>query len=1010
MTGKAPGPGVYSIASYRPFLDDLARGVLDLAAADEDPLALARMTVLLPTRRACRAMQDAFLRQTDGAPLVLPHLVPLGDVEEDELAMGEAGGPGADTDIPPAVPELRRRILLARELCTRPAGATAAPTVDQAADLAGELAAFLDQVQTERLELGALEELVPDDYAAHWQATLAFLRLLTDTWPEQLSAAGFIDPAERRNRLLAARARAWQEAPPHDPVIAAGTTGSIPATADLLAAVTGLPTGYVVLPGLDRVLDDVSWEGLEPSHPQFGLRLLLRRLDRARADVREWPIGGEGGGAARARLVSEALRPAVTTQAWHGERGAVAADALDGVVRIEARESQEEAGAIALVLREALETPARTAALVTPDRSLARRVAAILVRWGIAVDDSAGVPLAETSAGAFLRLVANVAHEGVAPVPLLAALKHPLAAGGMAPAEFRARVRELERLVLRGPRPAAGFAGLRAATERRAERETRPDRLAGLERALELVTQLEALFEPLVAAMEHRTSPVADILAAQVGVAQALAGSDAQSGVQRLWAGDAGEALANFVSELAEAVGALGPIEPIRFGALFDALLAGRVVRPRYGTHPRLAILGPLEARLQRFDVTVLGGMNEGTWPADADVDPWMGRGMRSDFGLPSPERRIGLAAHDFAQAFCAPTVVLSRAERVDGAPAMPSRWLTRLDVASKALGVAGGDAAHLAGRRYLEWWRMLDGPSERDTAVSARPRPTPPVAARPRRLSVTQIETWMRDPYAIYAKEVLGLDALRPLDENADAATYGTIVHRVLDRFLRELDPGPLPVDAESRLHALGMEMLAPFRAMPAVWTFWWPRFERIAGWFVTAETARRDTVVRTFTEADGEIVIDAPGGPFRLVARADRIDELAGGGSAIIDFKTGTTPRKNEITAGFAPQLPLEAAILKAGGFEGVPAADVGELAFWRLSGGREPGSIHDAADDPDAIADAALAGLERLVARFDDPATPYEARPRPDRAPKYSDYEHLARVREWSSLDGDDDGGMP
>jgi ATP-dependent helicase/nuclease subunit B len=1005
-----PPPGVYSIAPHRPFLDSLAARVLEMTAARDDPLALARITILLPTRRACRALQDAFLRASGGVPLVLPRLVPLGDVEEDEPFVSDASGMQDGGDCPPAVPELRRRILLARELQTRPVGCMT-PSVDQAADLAGELGRFLDQVQTERLGLDALESLVPEAYAAHWQETLGFLRVLTETWPAQLAEAEMIDPAERRNRLLAARARSWCEGPPGDPVIAAGSTGSIPATADLLATIAGLPRGYVVLPGLDRVLDEESWEALEPSHAQYGLHQLLERLGCRRADVREWPgdDATPASGPARARFVSEALRPAATTQAWHGERGMIGREALDGVVRIDAREAHEEAGAVATVLREALETPGRTAALVTPDRDLARRVAAILGRWNVTVDDSAGVPLSDTPAGTFLRLVLRVVHDAAAPVPLLALLKHPFAAHGGDPAAFRASVRALERFVLRGPRPARGFAGLRAVAARAVPRDGFEDQdAAAIARMRTLIDELEQTIAPLDDRYRRAAATLPDFLAAQVAVAEALAATDAQGGAQRLWTGEAGEALAAFVSDLMEAGAALGPVPAERYAALFDSLLAGRVVRPRFGTHLRLAILGPLEARLQRFDVTILGGLNEGTWPADADVDPWMGRAMRADYGLPAPERRIGLAAHDFAQAFCAETVVLTRAERVEGAPTMPSRWLTRLDVAGEALGLEAIAEPRRRGARYLEWWRTLDGPPESAPRVSARPRPTPPVAARPRRLSVTQIETWMRDPYAIYAREILGLRALPPLDQDADAATYGAIIHRVLDRFLAELAPGPLPADAAERLHGLGAEILAPYRNLPSVWTFWWPRFARIADWFLAVEGARRSEVVHTHTEVGGSISFDAPGGPFRLVARADRIDERADSGTAVIDFKTGAPPSKREVAAGFAPQLPLEAAILAAGGFDGVPPLPVRELAFWRLSGGREAGRVHDAADDPIAIAVEAMAGLRALVARFDDPATPYEARPRPSVAPRYSDYEHLARVREWASFDGADDGG--
>ena len=1019
-----PAPGLYSIPAHRPFLDDLAAAILDQVSASSDPLALSRITVLLPTRRACRAMQDGFQRLSDGAGLILPRLVPIGDIDEDELLLTDAPGADgvADENLPPAMPELRRRLLLAEELRARFADGDAPMAVDQAVELAAELGRLLDQVQTERLDFSAIDRLVPDDYAEHWQHTLSFLRLLTETWPERLATEAAVDPAQRRNLVLAARLEAWRTRPPADPVIAAGSTGSIPATADLLALIADLPSGFVVLPGLDRVLGEEAWRALDATHPQFGLHQLLDRLGRTRAEVGEWPSSGaheDGAGPARLRLVSEALRPAATTESWRDERGTVDADALSGVTLIEAREPHEEAGAIALALREVLEVPDNTAALVTPDRGLARRVAAALNRWDIVIDDSAGTPLLDTPAGAFLRAVVRMVHEDFSPVALLSSLKHPLAAGGMPTVTFRTVVRALERIVLRGPRPVPGVEGLRAAALRVRESQNSSDRklLAEpetWETIFKLIDLLDTAAAPLAEIWAVRETGLPALIGGHVALAEALAASDGEAGAVRLWAGEDGEALAGFVAELATHGAGTGAIPPDRYAALFDALLAGRVVRPRFGAHPRLSILGPLEARLQRHDVMVLAGLNEGIWPGEADVDPWMSRPMRADFGLAPPERRIGLSAHDFVQGFCARTVVLSRSERVEGAPAVPSRWLTRLDVAAEALAVSGGAQMRARGDAYLDWWRELQSAGVGmcvDAGVGqagGRPRPVPPVEARPRSLSVTQIETWMRDPYSIYAREVLQLEALPPLDQTVDAATYGTLIHRVFDRFLQAYPEGPLPADAQDRLLETGEDVLGPYHSLPAVWMFWWPRFTRMADWFLTTEASRRAGLVRTYAEVRGRMVIDTPGKPFVLRARADRIDELAGGGLAVIDFKTGAPPSKKEVAAGFAPQLSLEAAILARGGFEGVPAGDIRELAFWRLSGGREAGKVHPAADDPSGIAQEAYDGLRALVEKFDDPTTAYEARPGPKQAPKYSDYEHLARVREWASLgDGGGDG---
>lgn len=976
IAAPPPARNVYTIPAGAPFLDTLAQGLLD--EAGQEPLALARQTILLPTRRACRALREAFLRLSDGRPLLLPRMLPLGEVDEDELALGEGEAAGPVLELPPAVPDLHRQLLLARLIMAMGGGrGGASPTLEQAARLAAELARLLDQVQTEGLSFDRLATLVPADYAAHWQITLDFLGILTEHWPAILGQQGFIDPAARRNLLLRAQAEAWRAHPPAQPVIAAGSTGSIPATADLLTVVAGLPNGRLVLPGLDQDLDEDSWEAIEPTHPQFGVKQLLARLDVGRRAVRPWPVGGDGSGPRR-MLAREIMRPSATTDVWRALAAAEGAAMVDGLTRLDCPGPREEAGAIALMMREVLETEGRTAALVTPDRGLARRVAAELGRWGIVIDDSAGRPLSLCPPGVFLRLTAAMVAEEFAPHATLAALKHPLAAGGLSAGRFRARVRSLERKALRGPRPAAGLGGLRQAV--------------GDERLASWLAGMEAAAEPFTRLMARASAPLADLLRAHVAFAEWLAADDQWQGASRLWKGDAGEAAALFVGELADSAGVLDAVTPTQYPGLLDDLMAARVVRPAWGGHPRLHIWGPLEARMQSADRLILGGLNEGTWPAEAAADPWMSRPMREAFGLPLPERRIGLSAHDFAQALCAPEVVLTRAVRVDGTPTVPSRWLLRMDAVLKAVGVERGRWR----RDWLDWFAALDRPAR--IAPLPPPAPRPPVDARPRHLWATQVETWMRDPYAIYARHVLRLKALDPIDADPGAAEYGEIVHQALENFCRAY-PEALPSDPLDRLLEIGRETFGEKLATPGVWAFWWPRFERVARWFVAQETRRRPTVASVASEVSGSIDIDAPGGPFRISAKADRIDRLRDGGLVVIDYKTGAPPSAKEVAAGFAPQLPIEAAIVRAGGFPDVPPGPLAALCYWRLSGNAAGGEERSAGDDPEGLADQALAGLARLVAAFDDPETPYEARPHPDRAPRFSDYQHLARVKEWA-----------
>ncbi|MYG51776.1 MAG: double-strand break repair protein AddB, partial [Rhodospirillaceae bacterium] len=843
-----PARSVYTIPPQRDFVTALARGLLDRFG--DAPESLAPVLVLLPTRRACRTLREAFLRLSGGAPLLLPRMRPIGDVDEDDLALsaGEDLPPedGALFETPPAIPELKRQLMLARLILERERDASA----EQAVLLAQALARLLDQAQTERLSFDRLAELAPEELSVHWQESLDFLKIVTEAWPAVLEENAAMDPAARRNLLLERLERRWAQAAPDHPVIAAGSTGSIPATADLLATVAALPDGQVVLPGLDRHLDEESWSAVEADegHPQFGLARLLQRLDIRREDVQDWPEPAAADSVrceatpARVRLVAEALRPAGTTEAW--ARRPLDGDMLAAALgpdlgRVVCRDPGEEARVVALAFRRTLDTPGKTATLVTPDRDLGRRVAAEMQRWGVSVDDSAGVPLAATPPASFLLLLARAVEDGLAPTGLLALLKHPLCAAGQDTADTRRQARALERAALRGPRPDAGIEGLR-----RRIAAVRGDRFgpgaAVCDEAAALVERLDDLLAPLLV---EKPRAMPDYLRALCSAAATLAATPDDPAGRRLWAGDAGEALAGFIDELADAGAVVAPAALHDRASLLATLMFGRVVRPRYGAHPRLAIQGPLEARLHHADLTILGGLNEGAWPPEAPVDPWMSRPMRLQFGLPSPERRTGLSAHDFAQAFCAPDVLVTRSEKVDGSPAVASRWLQRLDtVLEGAL-----DAQTLEGIRnrdgaLVTLARQLDRPTRVESC--ARPQPRPPVAARPRRLSVTQIERWLRDPYTIYARHILRLTPLDEIDADPGALERGIILHDVFEAFVRDHPAGPLPPDALPKLLALGRARFMDLAHAPGVAALWWPRFERAAEAFVAREAVRRPAI----------------------------------------------------------------------------------------------------------------------------------------------------------------------
>ena len=946
-----PTKNIFTINADAPFLDTLAAEIW--RRAEGDGFRLSRTLVLLPTRRACRHLGAAFARLAAGKPVLLPRMRPLGDVDEEEMSFADEAG----SDIPPAIAPLKRLMLLTQQVQRRD------PTLswDQAAEGAQALARFLDQIQIEQCDVGKLPELVEEqELAEHWKQTVLFLEIVTKNWPLILASYGCVDPAERRNAVMQAQAELWRTHPPDFPVIAAGSTGSVPATADLLKVIADLPLGAVILPGLDRVIDNEAWDEITDTHPQHSMKRLLEKMNVERSAVKDWGAGESAGQSPRVKLLSEAMRPAALTESWRELRGKLDKSAVENLSCLALDHPQEEAQVIALRLRALLETPDKTAAFITADRSLAMRVASLLRRWGIEVDDSGGASLATLPLGAFLNLVLAAASPYAGAVDFLALLKHPLAACGLLPEQCRTQAREAE---------------IRA-------RKNEEEEFAAIKKRLRPLTEIW-----------HAPVPLVDRIAAHVGVAEAVAASDTEAGAARLWRGETGEDAAAWFDEWREGAQDFPVLSGSDYAALFGSLSGAKTLRSQRATHPRLSILGPLEARLCEADLVVLGGMNEGAWPPDAGFDPWMSRAMRKKFKLPSPEFRIGLSSHDFAQLASAKEVLLTRSVRANGTPTVPSRFLLQLEAVLRAAGFP--DDALKPTQPWQQWAHALDEPQ--DSQPCARPQPRPPVALRPTALSVTEITTWLRNPYAIYAKHILKLKKLEELDAELDASDRGNMIHAALEKFTRDY-PAVLPVDAVARLLTIGREIFAAAEHNPRVRAFWWARFVDIADWFVAIQRKRAAEGTRLIApEIAGAMAIDG----LTLKGRADRIDRLADGNLSIIDYKTGVAPTKVEVTSGIEPQLQLLALIAASGGFADMDAAESGALEYWIVKGGKGGCEIRTLTKEIPALVAQAEEGLKRLIETFADPTTPYEAAPKARLQPRHNDYAHLSRLAEWGRM---------
>ncbi len=974
--------GLYTIAPHAPFLPLLADRVLDgtlLAGWDlGGPFGLADVTILLPTRRARLVLAELFAARLGGAAL-LPDIRALGgEAPEEEPFLPPLDAPVA----PPEAGRLERRLTLSRlvrQFALGAGGFATPPNAPEILALAESLGELIDDLAIEGVPASALESLVPADLAGNWQEILDFLDIVLKAWPAILAGRGRTDAAVARNERLRRQAATLPLLHGDRPVIAAGSTGSIPATAELLKAIAALPRGALVLPGLDTtltpdqhrtIIEDDNTDG----HAQYGLARLLRGLGAGIADVEEL-----AGDAPRTRLVRTALALADETRHWPAQRGDVAA-ALAGVSVLAAPNADLEARAIALRARQAL-ADGETVGIVTRDQMLARRIAMELDRHGIAVDDPAGTPLYHSPAGRLVRQVLALAASQFAPIDLIALLRNGAVTLGASRAEI-GRLSEALDLALRGQRPLPGLAGIVALTTDEA--------------IAALLGRLGEAVQPLTALMTRAEIDARLLAEALAKCVEALIGEEARlPGLAEfgLWAAD-----------IAGLEDAGAPFAPVTLDGVLAGLMAGLTIADAQRRRDDIHIWGELEARLMSPDLMILAGVNEDVWPAAADPGPWLSRGMRIGIGLAPPERRQGQAAHDFAMAMGNRTVMLAYAERLGTAPALPSRLVQRLDA---LVGRDAAEALRRDGGRWLAMARALDfaGPPR----PAQRPLPKPPAALRPRRLSITEIETLIRSPYDLYARHVLRLRRRDPLGAAPEARERGTMIHEIFARFVTHHDV--MAPDAPQTLMTLARDAFAGLDGLAEKRDIWLERFARTAEQFLEFERARDGEIARRHAERKGELVL-ALAEPFVLSGRADRLDLRHDGRLEILDFKTGTIPSARRMRAFDAPQLLLEAAMAREGAFAELGRRDTEALTYIKIGLGpaafvRTPFRTAEGMA-LDEMVDAAFRRAQgHIEALLLTDTLPLAARIRPDLGQRFAgDYDHLARTDEWTLTAGADE----
>ena len=975
MFESATQPRIFGLPPGADFPARLAEGLLSRHAG-HPPEALARTTILVNTRRMQRRLMTLF---SDGPARLLPRI----------RLVTELDGFLPDADVPAPASLLRRRLelsaLVGKLLDQNPSLAPRSATVD----LADGLARLMDEMQGEGVPLERLLTLDIDDQSDHWRQNLRFLAIVGDY--ANATAGHTLDPEMRFRHLAELLIDRWSRTPPKDPIIVAGSTGSRATTSLIMQAVARLPQGAVVLPGFDfdlptEIFDQLTRETYTPlgaeDHPQYRFAKLLQAMKLAKEDVVLWDAGHIPN--SRNALISLSLRPAPVTDQWlqDGPRLGDLRQRTQGMTLLEAPNPKTEALAIAIALREAAERGV-TAALITPDRTLGRRVAAALSRWDIVPDDSAGRPLSLTAPGRFLRQVAGMIGRPADPLDVFALLKHPLARSSDADRGPHLRLsREFELFVRRQRIAVVRSEHLdRFSAERREVDHPWCDWLAGL---------LRMIAEP-------PAPTLSDALSHHVAIAEFMASGDAVRSGQ-LWEQTAGrDALALIQRFRAEADYA-GPLPFAEYARLLDQALAAESTRNYDTAWPDVMIWGTLEARVQGADLVILGGLNEGTWPETPAPDPWLNRPLRRQAGLLLPDRQIGLSAHDYQQAVAAPEVILSRSKRDDESETVPSRWLSRLTNLLEGLKDQDGPVIvqrmRDKGRRLLDIADALDRPQAK-VASAPRPAPAPPVKVRPTDYTVTEIQTLIRDPYAIYARRILRLRRVDPLRVRPDARLRGEVFHDIMeDAFAIGADFSDAAA-ATDRLCAIADRHFSVL-PWPGVAALWRGHLRSIARQLVDEERLRRETAKPVALERKGRM--ELPGTGFSIRGKADRVDLGSDGRLVIYDYKTGNPPSPEQLRY-YDRQLPIEALMAELGGFEDLAARPVSHVVHIGL--GRKPKVLRTdltQGDTADFRTVTISAELARLLSSYDDPDKGYPSRRAMEKLRWDGDYDHLARFGEW------------
>ncbi len=1057
MNRTFPSSHLYNIPFGNSFIDTLVDNIINgkffqFDYINKNDFLFSDIKIFLPTRRAANYFIDRISILLGEQNLFLPNVIPLGEISEFNNLLGiDSEFILKNTSVLQDIEPVQRRLVLTKfviewsqniqnileqndlmdtssELLLKGIkadlqGFNVARTASDAIQMADALGELIDTLVIHDKNWQDLDKLLPLDLAdEYWKISKDFLTIASKAWPEFRQAYGLVDAAERQHRTVLALAKKLIQERPSTPIVIAGSTGSMPATAQLISAISQLPNGAVVFSGLDHSLDAESWQCLidnrgkllEPTHPQTQFSKLFFNIGISRKDIIN--VGQINQSfSSRNLILNEAMLPSQTTERWQTKSTRLGSDVIhNGLLNIsivEADHEREEALVIAAALRIALEIPNKTAAVITPDRSIAERVISELRRWNILAADTGGRALARTGAGSLAILVAHAVSNNFSPHSLLALLNHPNLTLGINPKILAKGRNAIDLGLLRLPLIKCDLDVLLEHAEIartgfqdsiKSMRSHSRLTLIDWESAETVLRNLKYIFDPF---LNVRIANLLQMIQHHENILKKIT-IDEENEIDFEYLDGSNEIMSLFVSIKSN----INNIDLLTSDYLtfFRKLIDPIAVAITADSHPRIKIYGLLEARLIKADLAILAGLDETVWPPQGKMDPFLTREWCSELDLPVPEHHIGQTAHDFVSLMDSEEVVITRSLKRDGSPTVASRFLQRIKTVT---GEAYDTEAISRGNKLISLARILDVP--KNFAPTRPPAPVPKPSSLPRRLSVTEIETLRRDPYSIYAKHVLKLDYLELVARRIGPSERGVLIHEIFARFI-EMFPLEQPIDAYEQLMAIAGQVFQPVKNLSEFEIFWFPSFMGSAKWFLLWDKSRRANIVKPIAvERHGVLkLMLTGGGEFTLTGQADRIEFHKGDAFSIVDFKTGKVPSLKQVRSGFSPQLTLEAAMLKRGAFPGLSGALVEQLLYAKL-GGKIVGEerlVYSSKDelDADKLSELHFGEFLTLIDEHWNCGRPFSSRPYPEFLKDYARYDHLARVREWAlSGDGSDDG---